>query len=128
MSERFCLDCNKPIEGRADKKFCSVYCRSSYHYIKNKDKKATLFRKINYQLKLNRRILKAYNKAGKSVIRKEILLTEGFDPRYITHYWKAKNGNLYFFCYEYGFMEIKENQKTKYVLVHSQDYMIPTSN
>ena len=32
-----CLDCGEIIEGRTDKKFCNLYCKSSYHYKKNKD-------------------------------------------------------------------------------------------
>ena len=123
MNKRLCLDCDKPIEGRVDKKFCSDYCKSSYHYDRNKQKEATLFKIIDNQLKLNRRILKVYNKAGKSVVRKKILLADGFNPKYFTHYWKAKNGNLYLFCYEYGFIESKEKHKTKYVLVQWQEYM-----
>ncbi|MFH1321368.1 MAG: hypothetical protein ABII90_12055 [Bacteroidota bacterium] len=67
--------------------------------------------------------MKNFNKAGKTTIRKENLLKAGFNPRYFTHYWKAQNGNLYLFCYEYGFMDIIENDRAKYRLVHWQEYM-----
>ncbi|TAJ12232.1 hypothetical protein DMA11_13840 [Marinilabiliaceae bacterium JC017] len=78
---------------------------------------------MDNQLKNNRRILKTFNKAGKSIVRKSDLLKEGFNPKYFTHYWKAQNGNLYLFCYEYGFMEKKEERAIKYVLVKWQKYM-----
>jgi hypothetical protein len=61
------------------------------------------------QLKLNRRLLKNFNKAGKAVIRKEELLLEGFIPNHFTQYWKNKKGDVYLFCYEFGFLEKKEN-------------------
>jgi hypothetical protein len=32
-------------------------------------------------------------------------------------------GNLYLFCYGYGFMKQQENGKSKYVLVQWQPYM-----
>lgn len=118
-----CPACGKEVTGRIDKKFCSSYCKSTYHYLKNRDRADNLFKKIDDQLKLNRRILKEYNKAGKATVRKEVLLAEGFNPKYFTHYWRAKNNNVYLFCYEYGFMEKNENEKMKYVLVQWQTYM-----
>lgn len=118
-----CLYCHEPVIGRSDKKFCTPYCKSAYHYQQNKEKEASLFYSIDKQLKTNRRLLKQFNKAGKAIIRKEKLLAEGFDPGYITHYWKAQNGNLYLFCYEFGFMEKIESDVAKYVLVVWQNYM-----
>ncbi len=123
MMERNCLYCDEPIVGRTDKIYCSHFCKSSYHYEKNKDQPSSLFKRIDNHLKLNRRLLKKYNKAGKSVIRKEILIKDGFNPKYFTHYWKNSKGDVYLFCYEYGFLEKKENNMPKYVLVQWQDYM-----
>jgi predicted nucleic acid-binding Zn ribbon protein len=31
MEKRFCLDCGKPVKGRADQKFCKDLCRNSYN-------------------------------------------------------------------------------------------------
>ena len=83
----------------------------------------THFKKIDNQLKLNRRLLKNYNKAGKAVIRKNDLLAEGFNPKYFTHYWKNSKSDVYLFCYEYGYLAREENSKQKYILVKWQDYM-----
>ncbi len=118
-----CLNCNEVIEGRADKKFCNGYCKSNYHYEKNKQKESSLFKTIDDQLKLNRRLLKLFNKAGKSTVRKERLLKEGFNPNFFTHYWKNSKGDVYLFCYEYGFLTRIENGRTKFVLVEWQPYM-----
>ncbi|WP_439182732.1 hypothetical protein [Carboxylicivirga taeanensis] len=118
-----CPYCNEVITGRSDKKYCSPYCKSAYHYRQSKQKESSLFRTIDQHLKNNRRLLKLYNKAGKATVRKATLLAEGFVPKYFTHYWKAQNGNLYLFCYEYGFMEVKENDALKYVLITWQNYM-----
>lgn len=123
MINKNCLYCKEPISGRLDKIYCSHFCKSSYHYEKNRDKPTSLFKKIDNQLKLNRRLLKNYNKAGMSVIKKEILLGDGFNPKHFTHYWKNGKGDVYLFCYEYGFLEKKEKKGFKYVLVQWQDYM-----
>lgn len=123
MSLRKCLNCKEIVEGRVDKLFCSDYCKSAYHYQKDKLKGKTLFKNIDQSLKRNRQLLAHYNTAGKAVIRKEALLKAGFNPNYFTHYWKNQMGDVYLFCYEFGFLEKKEKGKSKYVLVHWQDYM-----
>jgi len=120
---RKCIECNDQIEGRIDKIFCSPYCKSNYHYKKNIAKEKGLYAAIDNQLKLNRRLLHHYNRAGKAVVRKADFLKTGFNPKYFTHYWKNQQGDVYLFCYEFGFLEKKENGKSKYVLVQWQSYM-----
>ena len=122
-SERKCLACGEEIEGRIDKLFCSPYCKSSFHYVKAKAKTQSLFKTIDQQLKLNRNLLKHYNQAGKTTLRKSELLAKNFDPKYFTHYWKNQKGDVYLFCYEYGFLAIKEGAVEKYLLVQWQAYM-----
>jgi predicted nucleic acid-binding Zn ribbon protein len=121
--KRKCPICGEPIEGRIDKIFCSAYCKSANQYRNNRNKEQSLFKKIDMQLKQNRQILVKYNKAGKATVRKEILLNEGFEPKYFTHYWKNSKGDVYLFCFEYGFLAREENGKQKYVLIKWQDYM-----
>ncbi len=123
MTEKRCPSCNEIVKGRVDKIFCSPFCKSSYHYNKNLENEDNTFVKIDKILKQNRRILKSFNKAGKSTVRKETLIDEGFNPKYFTHYWKGTNNNLYLFCYEYGFMETSEKGNPKYVLITWQKYM-----
>lgn len=118
-----CLYCKTDIEGRTDKIFCNPYCKSSYHYEKSKGKEDSIYVKVDKQLKANRRILKQYNKSGLSTVKKEILLQEGFNPGYFTNYWKNSKGQVYLFCYEFGFREIKKEAHSKYVLIIWQPYM-----
>ncbi len=120
---KLCLDCKKEIIGRSDKKFCNPYCKSSYYYKKNKNEEHNFFTTVLNQLRVNRKLLKQYNKSGKAIVRKEELLKEGFVPNRFTHYWKNKKGDVYLFCFEYGFLEKKEGSKSKYVLIKWQDYM-----
>lgn len=115
-----CIECGKKLTGRLGQKFCTVYCKSSYHYKNSKIKESSIYVRIDAQLKLNRRILKRYNLSGQSQVKKEVLMNEGFDFDHFTHYWKAKNGNLYLFCYEFGFHDLNDG---KYMLIMWQDYM-----
>lgn len=118
-----CVECGDKIEGRVDKIFCTPYCKSNHHYKKNIEKEQGLYVAIDRQLKLNRRLLHHFNRSGKAVVRKEDFLKAGFNPKYFTHYWKNQQGDVYLFCYEFGFLEKKENGKSKYVLVQWQEYM-----
>ena len=115
-----CHYCNEKLQGRTDKKYCSAHCKSAHQY-QNRKAEEELYYKIDKKLKTNRKLLKAYNKSGMSTVRKEKLLEEGFDPKYFTHYWKNQKGQVYLFCYEYGFLHLKE--KEKYLLVTWQEYM-----
>lgn len=122
-SKRYCLFCNKEFEGRTDKKFCDTYCKSSYHYKKKQIRPISFYAKVDHQLKVNRRILKYFNKAGKAIVRSHHLIDLGFNPNYFTHYWKNKNGDVYLFVYEFGFLSRIENGTKKYILIKWQDYM-----
>jgi hypothetical protein len=121
--KRLCLNCESILQGRIDKKYCSEYCKSNFNYELNKNKAVSLFKSIDQQLKLNRRLLRDFNKAGKSTVRMEKIVAAGFNPKYFTHYWKNRKGDVYLFCYEFGFLKRTENNKSKYILVEWQDYM-----
>ncbi len=123
MESQTCLACNKELQGRSDKKFCDPYCKSSYHYKKSIQEEPRFYNKVDNQLKLNRKILKYYNKAGKATLRTETILELGFNPNFFTHYWKNKKSDVYLFVYEYGFLKIKEGNNDKFILIKWQDYM-----
>ncbi|WP_178989633.1 hypothetical protein [Winogradskyella schleiferi] len=118
-----CLSCGNKLTGRTDKKYCDPLCKSSHQYQKTKEQPERFYNKVDNQLRLNRRILKEYNKAGKAIVRETILVKEGFDPNFFTHYWKNKKGDVYLFVYEYGFLKRMEHDIEKFVLIKWQDYM-----
>jgi len=118
-----CLECEKELKGRQGKKYCNQYCKSAFQYKNNKANEDNFYTDVLKQLRLNRKLLKLYNKSGKSIVRKNELLKEGFDPSRFTHYWKNNKGDVYLFCFEYGFLEKKEGDKLKYVLIKWQKYM-----
>ena len=119
---RVCPVCKKEVIGRRDKVFCSTGCKSSHQYEQRLEKEV-FFLEVDRQLKKNRSILRKYNQVGKTTLRKEVLLQEGFNPRFFTHYWKNSEGQVYLFCYEYGYLSLKEGDKEKWVLITWQSYM-----
>jgi hypothetical protein len=120
---KICPVCGDPLRGRKDKVYCSPQCKNSATY----DKRVLnepFFLYVDRQLKINRKILKRYNQSGFTTLRKDKLLDEGFNPRFFTHYWKNKKGQVYLFCFDYGFLEIENSGKKKYLLVEWQKYMM----
>ena len=119
---KICPVCGGQVKGRKDKVYCSIDCRSAAQYEKRLMREQFFF-EVDKQLKTNRKILKKYNQSGFTTLRKEKLLEEGFNPKFFTHYWKNKKGQVYLFCYDYGFLDMKGNNKEKYLIVEWQEYM-----
>tara|TARA_R110000764_G_scaffold214974_1_gene301564 strand:+ start:434 stop:823 length:390 start_codon:yes stop_codon:yes gene_type:complete len=120
--ERKCLICSTPISGRVDKLFCSLKCKSINQYEKRQESEQFFF-KVDSHLKVNRKILKSYNKSGFTTVRRNELIDRGFNPKFFTHYWKNQKGDVYLFVYEYGFLNIQNDGIKKYTLVKWQNYM-----
>lgn len=106
--EKACLECNEKIVGRTDKKFCSDYCRNAYNNNLNKDSK-NLLRNINNRLRKNYRILEELNPSDKTKTSKSKLLIKGFDFNYFTSIYTTKNGNVYFFVYDQGYLPLEDD-------------------
>jgi hypothetical protein len=102
-----CLFCDKPLKGRADKKFCDDYCRAAYN---NELKSITnnQMRNINNALSKNRRILEEIlpEKEETAKTTKEKLLQKGFLFKYITHLYTTKTGKVYYYCYDHGYLPL----------------------
>ena len=107
--DRFCLDCNAVLKGRADKKFCDDQCRSNYNNRLKADDHSFL-KQVNSILKKNRAILMAKNPEGKTKVKREALIRKGFDFNFHTHTYATKKGSTYVFCYEYGYL-LLENEE-----------------
>ena len=103
-----CLNCKKPIKGRADKKFCDDQCRNEHYNALNSDE-TNYVRKVNNILRKNRRILKEFNTGQKAKVKKEKLLAKGFQMQYYTNVYKTKTGKVYYFCYEQGYLPLEND-------------------
>ncbi|MDN3667835.1 hypothetical protein QWY93_00575 [Echinicola jeungdonensis] len=119
VNDRACCFCGKTIYGRADKKFCDDYCRNNY----NNQLKAVqnnLIRNINNSLKKNRNVLAGLMVESEETTKttREKLLQEGFQFKYCTHHYTNKKGNIYVYCYDYGYLALDNDW---YLLVRSKE-------
>ena len=103
-----CLECNEPIQGRIDKKFCSDYCRNTYNNKVNKESK-NLLRNINNRLRKNHRLLTELNTTGKTKVTRKKLLDHNFDFNYFTSIYTTKTGNTYYYIYDQGYLALEND-------------------
>jgi hypothetical protein len=117
MPEKKCMECGAAFSGRADKKFCSDQCRSTHNNRLHGDVN-NYIRNINNVLRKNRRILDELNPGGKIKVAAARLKEMGFDFRYHTTTYKTRDGVVYYYCYEQGYLPIEKNY---FLLVMKQD-------
>ena len=107
---KICMACGKPIKGRSDKKFCDDYCRNVYNNDLKSDSN-NYVRNVNNALRKNRRILENCLPASGEMAKttKDKLLHKGFQFKYITHSYTNKKGNIYYFCYDCGYLPLEND-------------------
>lgn len=115
-----CLSCGENIIGRIDKKFCGDQCRNSFNNNRKRISEKSII-KINSILRRNRKILKQLSPIGKTTVRREYLEKLDFEFKYHTHSFITKHGNIYKFCYEYGYFELEDGIKV--LIINEQPYM-----
>jgi len=107
-----CLNCERSLSGRVDKKFCTDQCRNEYNN-KLKYTDNNLIRNINNVLRKNRRVLEELFSVDpgkeKLIVPKSKLMERGFHFKYLTHLYTTKKGTVYYYCYEYGYFPLENN-------------------
>lgn len=106
-----CKICNKTLEGRADKIFCSVRCKNYYH-VNLRRVTAHATKDIDIILHRNRSILLEI--VGKNKVQKKVprLLLEQkkFRFNYLTHYTVNKQGKQYNYVYDFAWMAFSSDE------------------
>lgn len=100
-----CLECNEPVKGRSDKKFCNDYCRNAYNNNINKESK-NLIRNTNNRLRKNYKILSELNTSGKTKTTRTKLINQNFDFNTFTSIYTTKTGNVYYYVYNQGYLKL----------------------
>jgi len=99
-----CQECNRPVVGRADKRYCDDYCRSSYHNKRYRGLNKEV-QEVNSILKNNRKVLAKLCIDEMSLVSRTQLVAEGFDFKYATSVEKFKDYNCRY-CYEFGVVSL----------------------
>jgi len=107
-AQKNCLNCDAPMRGRIDKKFCDDSCRNTYNNQQNSNT-TNFIRRINHALRKNRNILESLISEGEEMTKttKDKLMRKDFQFRYFTHTYETKKGSQYLFCYDYGYLKLE---------------------
>jgi len=111
MDANHCLACGSIMRGRIDKKFCDDYCRNKFNNLRRMETNS-LIRKVNRILQRNRSILEANIPNGEKMRRttRLKLADQGFRFNHFTHAHTNKKGQIYHYCYDYGWLALdREN-------------------
>lgn len=121
IKERTCQQCSTVLKGRIGQRFCSNQCRATHHnLLKLENKGEQVIKTVNTILRRNRNILKQASPEGKTTLSRQILERAGFDFTYFTNQYKTQKGNVYNFCYDYGYLLLPEE---KVLIVNQQPYI-----
>jgi hypothetical protein len=116
---RLCKSCGDQLKGRIDKKFCDDYCRNNFNnQQKIQEGYSVIIKHINSALLKNRKILKSLITEDTAKTTKEKLLGLGFQFKYLTHTYLTRNGKMYSYCYDYGYLPIGNDW---YLVVKKKD-------
>ncbi|MES2328149.1 MAG: hypothetical protein V4539_01015 [Bacteroidota bacterium] len=104
--KRLCLNCEKPISGRSDKKYCNDVCKNEHHN-QNTSDFAYIEKRLKKKLKSNRDILKEIlGQQNSCVVSKDLLVGKGYEMNYLTHYRDVAS-KRYYYVFDHGFCEEK---------------------
>ena len=106
-----CKICNEKIVGRSDKMFCSVRCKSLYHFkLRKVTNEATL--QIDEILHRNRSILLEIlgKKKMQVKIKRIVLERKKFRFKYITHFHINSKGKMYHHVYDFAWIEFSDDE------------------
>jgi hypothetical protein len=106
--KKHCIECKRPLLGRADKRFCDDVCRNSFNNRRNSET-SNYMRVVNNALRKNRKILEEIYLGKPTLIDRWQLLERGYSFAFCTGMeWKKKG--MIFYCYEYLIMVINEEK------------------
>jgi endogenous inhibitor of DNA gyrase (YacG/DUF329 family) len=106
-----CKICKKEVEGRTDKKFCSVTCKNYYHiHLRHASKQAAI--RINEYLKRNHGILLEQLGKNKTQVKvyRNVLEDKKFRFKYHTHVQINSKGKTFNYIYDLAWMEFSDDE------------------
>lgn len=107
-ARNYCLQCNNPLRGRSDKKFCNDYCRNSFNN-KQSPSNTQYMRQVNAILRKNRTVLQSLLSDKMEItVTRHTLLAAGFHFSYITQIEAIAVGTKKY-CYDFCYVVVNED-------------------
>jgi hypothetical protein len=125
MENRKCLECYEQLRGRADQKFCSDQCRSTFNN-RLYSESHNVIKAVNRILRKNYVILSSLTAEGKTSTSKSELMKKGYRFDYFTCTSTTKSSKVYYFCYDHGYKENENNKVTLMRRVQNENQLFAT--
>lgn len=107
---RKCEYCEKPIQGRSDKRFCSTACKNTHHFVQRRGTRNEV-KEVDGYLHRNREILATLMGESKKEMFDRVVLTRAkFRWEFMTGLYKNKQGKWYHLVYDFAWMEFTDQQ------------------
>ena len=112
--DTLCLQCRKPFHGgRTDRRFCNDQCRNTYNREKRRlaalDAYEDAHERIIRSIKKNHALLKKFNPRQEGwIVDWEPLYRAGFRREFFTGCETLPNGNIRYYCFEQGWLDLGE--------------------
>ncbi len=107
-----CSICGDQLFGRLDKKFCSLECKNEYHR-KRRAQHLPFSKSVDQMLHGNWVVLRELaDEIGKRkfFVSKARLNKSGFHTKYYTTSQKNKEGKIYYYIYNFGWMDFSDKE------------------
>lgn len=104
-----CLQCEKQLHGRSDKRFCSPGCKNAWNAARRRTTRSVT-EQVDSILHRNREILAMLmgEKTTKMEVDRLVLDRAGFNFKYITGIYTNSQGKLYHYVYDFAWMEFSK--------------------
>ena len=100
--ERVCLNCGKPISGRADKRFCCSRCKNEWNNSLNGPARHRRNRVLGI-LDKNYQVLKMVLESGERAPELTSLADAGFRSEYVTEFRRIRRGRDEYRCFDISY-------------------------
>ncbi len=108
--KKACAACGNPIQGRSDKRFCSVACKNAYNNNARKRTRTEVQEIIDYLLR-NREILATLmGESTKETFDRLLLTRAGFRWEYFTGIYLNKEQKTYHLVFDFAWMEFSDQK------------------
>ncbi len=108
---RACLNCGIKLQGRADKKYCSLSCKNAFNATQRRQTRSVT-RDVDRILHRNHEILQTImgEKRKKMMIARLELTKMGFHFDYLTGIYTNRQGKTYHNVYDFAWMEFSNQE------------------
>jgi hypothetical protein len=105
-----CIECQKEIVGRTDKRFCTINCKNNFNY-RHRIETKKITKTVDGYLHRNREIIELLmGTSKKETFDRNVIVRTGFKFDYFTGIYTNKEGKMYRILYDYAWLDFSDQK------------------